>query len=156
MSFLDHLEELRVRIFRALAAIPLGFIAGWFIVERFRLVTLLKSPIAPYLPDGKLVVLSPTEPLMIVLKLAFILGAILASPVVIWQVWGFLSPALYLRERRIVVPALSVGVGLFLTGAVLAFVFVVPQALSVLFSFQTESLATMITFEKYFEFVVQL
>src|SRR6478609_3701430 len=156
MSFLDHLEELRVRIFKAIAAIMVGVIAGWYLVERFHLVALLKAPIAPYLPDGKLVVLSPTEPLMIVLKLAVILGCILASPIVIWQVWGFLSPALYARERRIVVPALFVGVGLFLTGAILAFVFVVPQALSVLFSFQTDALATMITFEKYFDFVVQL
>ena len=156
MSFLDHLEELRVRIFRAVAAITLGVVAGWFLVERFHLVALLKSPIAPYLPDGKLVVLSPTEPLMIVLKLAFILGCLLASPIIIWQVWGFLSPALYARERRIVVPALFVGVGLFLVGATLAFLFVVPQALKVLFSFQTDALATMITFEKYFDFVVQL
>lgn len=156
MSFLDHLEELRIRIFRAGAAIMVGVIAGWFLVQRFHLVTVLKAPIAPYLPDGKLVVLSPTEPLMIVLKLAIIIGCLLASPVVIWQVWGFLSPALYARERKIVVPALMAGVGLFLVGAVLAFIFVVPQALSVLFSFQTDSLATMITFEKYFDFVVQL
>ncbi len=156
MSFLDHLEELRIRIFRAGAAIMVGVIAGWFLVERFRLVAVLKAPIAPYLPDGKLVVLSPTEPLMIVLKLAIIIGCLLASPVVIWQVWGFLSPALYARERKIVVPARVAGVGLFLVGAVLAFVFVVPQALSVLFSFQTDALATMITFEKYFDFVVQL
>ena len=156
MSFLDHLEELRIRIFKAVGAIMVGVIAGWFLVEKFHLVAVLKAPIAPYLPGGKLVVLSPTEPLMIVLKLAVILGCILASPVVIWQIWGFLSPALYVRERKIVVPALSVGVGLFLVGAVLAFVFVVPQALQVLFSFQTDSLATMITFEKYFDFVVQL
>ncbi|MEO6066728.1 MAG: twin-arginine translocase subunit TatC [Gemmatimonadales bacterium] len=156
MSFLDHLEELRIRIFRALGAISLGVVAGWFLVQRFHLVAVLKGPIAPYLPDGKLVVLSPTEPLMIVLKLALIIGCLLASPVVIWQVWGFLSPALYARERRIVVPALIVGVGLFMVGAILAFVYVVPQALSVLFSFQTDSLATMITFEKYFDFVVQL
>ncbi len=156
MGFLDHLEELRIRIFKAIAAIMVGVIAGWFLVERFHLVAVLKSPIAPYLPGGKLVVLSPTEPLMIVLKLAVILGCILASPVVIWQIWGFLSPALYLRERKVVVPALTVGVGLFLLGAVLAFVFVVPQVLQVLFSFQTDSLATMITFEKYFDFVVQL
>jgi Tat protein translocase TatC len=156
MSFLDHLEELRVRIFRAAAALLAGCVAGWFLVDRLHLVAVLKAPIAPYLPDGKLVVLSPTEPLMIVLKLAVILGVLLASPIIIWQVWGFLSPALYARERRIVVPALFVGVGLFLVGASLAFLFVVPQALSVLFSFQTDSLATMITFEKYFDFIVQL
>lgn len=156
MSFLDHIEELRVRIFRALGAIIVGCLAGWFIVQNFGLVTVLKAPIAPYLPGGKLIVLSPTEPLMIVLKLAVILGCILASPVVIYQVWGFLSPALYARERRIVVPALVAGALLFLVGAALAFIFVVPQALQVLFSFQTDALSTMITFEKYFDFVVQL
>jgi Tat protein translocase TatC len=156
MSFLDHIEELRGRLFRALGAVLVGCFAGWYLVERFGLVALLKAPIAPYLPDGKLVVLSPTEPLMIVLKLAIILGCILSSPIVIWEVWGFLSPALYARERRVVVPALFVGSVLFLTGAALSFIFVVPQALEVLFSFQTDSLATMITFEKYFDFVVQL
>ena len=99
MSFLDHLEELRSRLFKALGAVTLGFIAGWFLVERFGVVQLLKAPIAPFLPDGKLVVLSPTEPLWIVLKLSFITGCVLASPVVLWQVWAFLSPALYARER---------------------------------------------------------
>jgi Tat protein translocase TatC len=156
MSFLDHLEELRDRLFKALGAVTLGFIAGWFLVERFGVVALLKAPIAPFLPDGKLVVLSPTEPLWIVLKLSFITGCVLASPVVLWQVWAFLSPALYARERKVVVPALVVGAFLFLLGAAGAFLFVVPQALEVLFSFQNESLATMITFEKYYDFVVQL
>lgn len=156
MSFLDHLEELRIRLFKSLAAISAGFVGGWFLVDRYHGVTLLKAPIAPFLPGGKLVVLSPTEPLMIELKLALILGCILASPVVLWQIWAFLSPALYQRERKVVVPALVAGMVLFLSGASCAFIFVVPQALRVLFSFQTDALATMITFEKYFDFVTQL
>lgn len=156
MSFLDHLEELRIRLFKSIAAITVGFVGGWFLVDRYHGVTLLKAPIAPFLPGGKLVVLSPTEPLMIELKLALILGCILASPVVLWQVWAFLSPALYQRERKVVVPALVAGMALFLSGAACAFIFVVPQALRVLFSFQSDALATMITFEKYFDFVTQL
>ncbi|HEU4569513.1 MAG TPA: twin-arginine translocase subunit TatC [Gemmatimonadales bacterium] len=156
MSFLEHLEELRIRIFRALAAITAGFVAGWFLVERFHLVALLKAPIAPYVPGGRLTVLGPTEPLMIELKLAFIVGCILASPAVLWQVWAFLSPALYDRERKVVVPALSVGALLFLAGAALAFIFVVPQALKVLFSFQSDALAPMITYDAYFSFITQL
>ena len=156
MPFLDHLEELRARILRSLAALAAGLVAGWFIVQQLGLVTLLKAPIAPYLPDGKLVVLSPTDPLLIVLKLAFAVGVVLASPVVLWQVWAFVAPGLYEREKKAILPALFVGLGLFLVGAALGFVFVVPQALRVLFSFQSDALATMITYEKYFGFVLQI
>jgi len=67
MPFLDHLEELRVRIIRALGALVAGFGLGLWLVQRFRFVALIKAPIAPYLPEGKLTVLSPTDPVMIVL-----------------------------------------------------------------------------------------
>ncbi len=156
MPFLDHLEELRLRILRALAGLIAGFGVGLLLVQRFRLVQLLKEPIAPYLPDGKLVVLSPTDPIMIVLKLSFVTGLVLASPWIIWQIWAFLSPALYERERKALVPSLFVGLLLFLAGALAAWVFVVPQALRVLLSFQTESFSTLITYEKYFGFVMQI
>jgi sec-independent protein translocase protein TatC len=156
MPFLDHLEELRSRILRSLAALAVGIAVGWWVVQRFQLVALLKVPIAPYLPDGKLVVLSPTDPFLIVLKLAFVVGLVLAAPVILWQVWAFVAPGLYEREKKAIVPALAVGSVLFAIGASLGFRFVVPQALAVLFSFQTESLATMITYEKYFGFVLQI
>ncbi|HEV8455020.1 MAG TPA: twin-arginine translocase subunit TatC, partial [Gemmatimonadales bacterium] len=114
MPFLDHLEELRSRILRSLAAVVLGCALGLWLVQRFQLVSLLKAPIAPYLTGGKLVVTSPTEPVMIVFKL-----------------------------------------GLFV-GLVLAYLFVVPQALRVLFSFQTEAIAPFITYDAYFGFVLQV
>ena len=71
----------------------------------------------------------------------------LASPVILWQLWAFLAPALYEREKRALVPALFVGLVLFLTGAALAYLFVVPQALRVLFSFQTEAISPFITYD---------
>ncbi len=156
MPFLDHLEELRFRILRSLGALVVGFIVGYWIVQQFQLVTLLKAPIAPFLPEGKLAVLSPTEPLMIVLKLALIIGLILASPVILWQAWAFLVPALYEKEKRAVVPALLIGTLLFLVGAVLGYVLVVPQALRVLFSFQSAALNNVITYNAYFDFVLQI
>ena len=156
MPFLDHLEELRTRILRSLLAITVCFGVGLWLVDRFKLINELKRPIAPFLPNGQLTVLSPTEPLMIVFKLGFILGLVLASPIILWQLWAFLSPALYEREKKTLVPALFVGLGLFLGGSGLAFVFVVPQALRVLLSFQRGSFATMITFDAYFSFVMQL
>ena len=156
MPFLDHLEELRSRILRSLAAVILGSAVGLWAVQHFQLVNLLKRPIAPYLTDGKLVVLSPTEPVMIVFKLGFLLGLVLASPVILWQTWAFLAPALYAREKRALVPSLFIGLILFLAGVTLAYLFVVPQALRVLFSFQTEAIAPFITYDKYFSFVMQV
>ncbi|HET8650349.1 MAG TPA: twin-arginine translocase subunit TatC, partial [Gemmatimonadales bacterium] len=157
MPFLDHLEELRRRILWSLVAIVLGCLVGFWVVQHFQLVNLLKDPIAPYLANGgKLTVLSPTEPVMIVLELSLVTGLVLASPIVLWQIWAFLSPGLYEKEKRALVPALFVGLVLFLTGAILAYVFLLPQALRVLFSFQTEAIAPMITYDAYFSFVVQL
>jgi Tat protein translocase TatC len=156
MPFLDHLEELRLRILRSLAAVVVGFGIGLWAVERFQLVSVLKAPIAKYLSDGKLIVTSPTEPLMIVFKLGFVVGLVLASPVVLWQLWAFLAPALYEREKKALVPSLFVGLLLFLTGAALAYLFVVPQALRVLFSFQSEAIAPFITYDAWFGFVLQV
>ena len=156
MPFLDHLEELRFRILRALGAVVVGSALGLWIVQRFQLVNILKQPIAPYLTNGKLVVTSPTDPVMIVFKLGFMVGLVLASPIILWQLWAFLAPALYEREKKALVPSLFVGLALFLTGATLAYLFVIPQALRVLFSFQTEAIQPFITYDAYFGFVLQV
>jgi sec-independent protein translocase protein TatC len=156
MPFLDHLEELRFRILRSLGAIVVGSVLGLWLVQRFQLVNILKQPIAPYLTNGKLVVTSPTDPVMIVFKLGFLVGLIFASPVILWQLWAFLAPALYEREKKALVPSLFVGLALFLLGATAAYLFVIPQALRVLFSFQTEAIQPFITYDAYFGFVLQV
>jgi len=114
MPFLDHLEELRWRILWSLLAIVVATVVGWVLVERVDVIGLLIRPIKPLLPDGKLKFTHPTEPFFITLKFAFVLGLVLSSPVVIYQAWAFLAPALYPREKRLIVPALSAGVVLFL------------------------------------------
>ncbi len=154
MPFLDHLEELRWRILYSLLAVALGTVAGWFLVDRVDVITLLKRPIAPFLPGGRLVFTSPTEPFLLTLKVAFALGCLLASPVVIYQLWAFLTPALYEREKRLIIPSLSVGVILFLLGAAAAYVWVLPAALRVLFSFTRADLAPIITIDQYFGFAI--
>ncbi len=158
MPFLEHLEELRVRLVRVLLALVSGFGVGFWLVQHYQLVSLLAEPIRPWLriTGGKLTVTSPTEPVMIVLKLALIVGLILASPVIIYQVWGFLSPALYQREKRMLIPSLLVGTALFGVGAAFGFGYLVPQSLPILFSFQSEGLAVLITYSEYFSFVLQI
>ncbi|MFN2316634.1 MAG: twin-arginine translocase subunit TatC, partial [Gemmatimonadales bacterium] len=156
MPFLDHLEELRGRILRSLAALIVGIGAGIWAVQRFAVIEVLKGPIAPFLPTGNLTILSPTDPILIVLKLGALFGVVLASPVIIWQVWAFLSPALYEREKKAIVPALFAGMLLFLLGGALGFLIIVPKALSVLLSIQAGNFDTMITYDRYFGFVLQI
>ena len=156
MPFLDHLEELRSRLVKAVIALAAAVGAGIWIVSQFRLVDILQGPITPLLEGRHLVIHSPTEPFMIVLQLGFIVGLVLASPVLIWQLWAFLAPALYDREKRAIVPALFAGLVLFLTGAVLSFIFIVPEALRVLLGFQAGTFDLLITYREYFAFVLQV
>jgi len=156
MPFLDHVEELRWRILYSLLAIVVGTLAGWIIVEHVNVIGLLIRPIAPLIPGGKLRVTGPTEPFFITLKFAFVLGLVFASPVVGYQVWAFLVPALYPRERRLIVPALTMGALLFLAGAAAAYFWVLPRALAVLLSFQQGVFDPLITADKYFAFAAQL
>ncbi len=156
MPFLDHLEELRRRIFRGLGALVIGIGVGLWLVQALNLITFLKQPIEPYLPDGKLTVLSPTEPIMILLKLALAVGLVLASPVIIHQIWSFLSPALYEKEKKAIIPALFAGMLLFIGGAVGGYLVVVPPALRFLLNIEPEALQTLITFNFYFSFIIQI
>ena len=132
MPFLDHLEELRWRILKCLLAIAVGMVIAWVILDKVDLIELLKRPIAPYLPGGRLVFTSPAEPFLLTLKVAFGFGCVLVSPVIIYQVWAFLAPALYERERRLIVPSLAVGAILFLAGAIACYEWLLPAALKVL------------------------
>ncbi|MBI2402239.1 MAG: twin-arginine translocase subunit TatC [Gemmatimonadetes bacterium] len=152
MPFLDHLEELRWRILWSLAALVLGSILGFWLVEHYDVLALLKRPIAALLPQGKLFVTRPTDAFLITLKLAVLVGAVLASPIVVWQAWAFLSPALYEREKRFVIPILIAGLFLFLGGALMAYLWVLPTALKLLFSFQRPDLEFIITADAYFSF----
>src|SRR5206468_4150632 len=136
--------------------IVLATVAGWFLVERIDVIGLLMQPIKPLLPDGKLKFTHPTEPFLITLKFAFVVGLVLSSPVVIYQAWAFLAPALYPREKRLIVPALSAGVVLFLGGATVAYLWVLPRALQVLFGFQQKVLDPIITADGYFGFAAQI
>jgi sec-independent protein translocase protein TatC len=158
MPFLDHLEELRWRIVKSLLALLAGFVLGFFIVDRFDIVGILKAPVAPLLETwgGRLLYTSPTEPLLLTFKLAFVVGIVLAAPVLISQLWAFLRPALYESERRMVVPVSVAAVVLFAAGVLMAYFWVLPTALRVLAGFQDQSLAPIITVNAYFSFATMV
>ena len=140
MPFLDHLEELRWRIIWSLGALAIGLILGFIIVVKFNLLHLLQQPIAPFLNGHKLVYTHPGDTFSITLNTALIVGIVFASPVIIYQLWAFLAPALHKHERKVVVPVILGAVLLFMMGVALAYFFVLPMTLRFLLNFQVESL----------------
>jgi sec-independent protein translocase protein TatC len=158
MPFLDHLEELRWRILWSVIALTIASIGSFFVVTSFDVIGLLKQPAEQYLMnnDGKLVFLAITDPFFITLRLAISMGFVLASPIIFYQVWSFLSPALLPRERRAIVPSLYMGLVLFIGGAALAYFFALPFTVKFMTGFQSDSLVQMITANDYFAFVLKL
>jgi len=110
MPFLDHLEELRWRIIRSLIALIVGIGAGITIVLSFPFMEWLERPITPFLHGHKLVFTHPGDPFSIVMQAAVGLGFLLALPVVLYQAWAFLAPALYRTERRVAMGAVVAAV----------------------------------------------
>src|SRR5688572_5131804 len=156
MPFLDHLEELRWRIVWSLAALAVGVGLGFFVVIKLNLLHHLQQPIAPFMAGRKLVYTHPGDTFSITLSTSLIVGAIIASPVIIYQLWAFLSPALHRHEKKVVIPVIIGAVILFVAGVAMAYFLVVPLTLRFLMTFQVESLEPMITAAGYFGFVTTL
>jgi sec-independent protein translocase protein TatC len=156
MPFMDHLEELRWRLLWSVLAVFIAAIVGYFIVTQLNVLGLLIRPIEPFLEGSRLKYLSPMEPFFITLKLAVTVGLILASPVVIYQIWAFLSPALLPSEKRTIVPALYFGLVLFLVGVAMAYYLVLPLTLNFSMGFQTEALEQSIVIGEYLSVVTRL
>jgi sec-independent protein translocase protein TatC len=152
MSFLAHLEELRLRIIRCLIAIGVGFAAcfwkadaifGW--VQQPLLDALRKNNL-----DGKLVYLNPTEPFNMYLKIGIVAGIFLTSPFLLYQLWAFVAPGLYRHEKRYILPFLVSTVLLFCAGGFCGYRIVYPRALDFLIGF-THRVTPMITIGEYTE-----
>jgi sec-independent protein translocase protein TatC len=156
MPFLDHLEELRRRIIWALLALAICAVLGFFVVTELDVIGLLERPFQRVMPDQNLLFTSPTTPVVVTFKLAFVVGFILALPVIAYQAWAFFSPALYEHEKKLVIPAIGIGFLLFLAGIAMAYFFVLPLGLNFLLGFQAESLEPIITIDEYLKFATRL
>lgn len=157
MPFLEHLEELRWRLFKIALALAIGIGAAFILIfsKQIDVVAILSEPIRPFI-RGKLIVTHPGDLFDIAMDAAITLGLIAASPVIVWQIWGFLSPALYKHEKKIVIPALVGAALLFLMGMALAFEYVIPVTLAFFSSFQSEVVEIMPTVKDYMGFVISM
>ncbi|MEA1996375.1 MAG: twin-arginine translocase subunit TatC [Gemmatimonadota bacterium] len=156
MPFLDHLEELRRRILWCMGVIFVGILVGFYLNSQFDLLQLLIKPVSPYLKDGKLMIIKPTEGFMIALKLSFAFGLIIASPVMIYHFWAFLAPALLKKERRLVFPLLFASLFMFILGAVMAFFITLPLGMAFFSKFQFASTEFMLTASSYLDMAVRM
>jgi sec-independent protein translocase protein TatC len=146
MGFWDHLEELRDRIMRVLLAVVLGMVVSAFFTERA-----IGLMIAPY--GDTLGLLNPTDSIVVYFKVALMLGAILASPMITYQLFMFIIPGLTNKEKRWVLLALPGTTALFFIGLAFTWVFLLPAYVNFLSNFQSSIFRTLWTAESYINFV---
>jgi sec-independent protein translocase protein TatC len=152
MSLMEHLDELRRRIVHSAIYLAIGFFVCWFL--RDRIVGFLQAPLNRI---GKsLVFTHPMDALNLDMQAALLAGAILTSPFILFQVWMFIAPGLYQRERRFVVPFMVVAVGLFLTGASFGYFVVLPAAIKILIVDFGHNFTAMVTIEDYTSFFLSV
>jgi sec-independent protein translocase protein TatC len=116
MSFLDHLDELRRRIIYSLLSVAVGFgIAFWWLEDLF---TFIFKPMQAMLPAGQeMIYTDPGEQIFLMFKIGLMAGLIIASPMVLAQVWLFIAPGLYRHEKKLAIPFVVMGTTLFVGGA---------------------------------------
>jgi sec-independent protein translocase protein TatC len=134
MSLMQHLEELRSRVFKSALAVAVGVGIGWYKVET--VIGLMEAPVQKALKnhhfDPSLIYLNPTDTFNIQLKMGLIIGVFIACPILLYQLWGFISPALYRNEKRFLLPFLFLSVILFLCGGYFGYKVVFPVAMDFL------------------------
>jgi sec-independent protein translocase protein TatC len=156
MPFLDHLEELRWRIIYALIGVCLGLAIGLYCSFKFNIIDILQAPLLPFLKGHKLVILHPMDAFSIRIQIAFVIGFTVAAPIIGYQLWAFMAPALHKPEKRVVVPVLFAAALLFLAGVALAWFYVLPMSLKWLYGLVGDTLEPMYAASEYFSFATNL
>lgn len=145
MSIIAHLEELRWRLIRAIMAVLVCSCICYCFIEE--IITFISEPI------GKLYYMQPSEAFFTYLKVSIFCGFILALPIVFYQMWCFVLPALTIKERYIAAVIVPSSVILFLSGLAFSFFLVMPVALKFFGEFGSDSLMPMFSVAKYFDFM---
>ncbi|KIH78232.1 preprotein translocase subunit TatC [Geoalkalibacter ferrihydriticus DSM 17813] len=134
--FTAHLEELRKRLMIAAGAWLVGFLACYGFATK--IYDFIAVPVKQALPEGSsLVFITATEPFFTYLKVGAMAGLLLALPVILWQIWGFIAPGLYAHEKRFAIPFVLASFLCFLGGTYFGFFFVFPNVFTFLIKFGT-------------------
>jgi sec-independent protein translocase protein TatC len=161
MPLLDHLRELRKRVFRAAIAIVLASFFGWYFYNE--IITQLAMPVCDLKAAqesgathcGSLYISGVLGPLNLQIKVALLAGVIVSAPIWLYQLWAFIAPGLHRKEKRNSVLFLISATPFFAIGATLGYL-VLPIAIKVLFGFTPNSLANLVKFDDYLDFVMRI
>ena len=150
MSFLEHLDELRQRLIRALIAVVIAVGICWnWAAQVFHFMTM---PLRQAYPDIKFIYTQPTEAFMLYMKAAFFAGLFLAAPFVLYQIWAFISPGLYAHEKAYVDPFILFGSAFFVAGGLFGHYFMFPVTFRFLGGFAGEDMTFLPRVTDYFSF----
>lgn len=126
MTFLEHLDELRKRLTHSVIALFVGFLASFAFIGRINEVVYQR--LVADVPGGKLIFTEPTEAIFLYIKIAAVAGLLLALPYIMWQVWLFIAPGLYSKEKKLAIPFALGSSSLFIAGAAFSHYVLFPAA----------------------------
>jgi len=151
-TLVEHVEELRQRVFVAIGAIAIGTVAAFLVHDR--ILDLLARPLPP--AHRHLVTLGVTEPFSVSLSVSFYAGLVLASPVILWQVWSFFAPALDAGAERHILGFAAFGAALAAAGIAFGYDVLLPRAVPWLTNFGAGNFHVLIRASNYFSFVTSV
>jgi len=155
MSFTAHLGELRNRLIKCLVAVGIGFVGSYFFKEK--LFQILVHPLLKAMGEkGTLIFTGVPEPFFVYLKVSLVAGIFFSAPVILYEIWAFVVPGLYSRERRYVVPFVFFSSMLFLLGTLFGYYVVCPYGFKFLLGFASYNIQPMLAIKEYFSFSTKL
>ena len=155
MTFTAHLEELRSRLLKSLIAVGIGFVGSYFFKEEF--FQILSRPLLKAMGDkGTMIFTGVPEPFFVYLKVALVAGIFFTAPIIIYEIWAFIAPGLYIQEKKYVVPFVFFSSLLFLVGALFAYFVVCPFGFRFLLGFAAHNIQPMLAIKEYFSFSTKL
>lgn len=151
IPFTDHLDELRKRLITCFIAVGVGFVLSYGFKEK--LFEILTLPLVSVMKGGdKIIYTGVAEAFFTYMKVAFIAGIGVASPVIVYQFWMFVAPGLYEKERRLILPIVLISTVFFVGGALFGYFIVFPVGFEFLMSFSTETIRPMPSMREYLGF----
>ena len=150
MTFLEHLDELRVRLMHSLGALVVGTIICWGFHER--IFHFLTQPLRNAYPAVKFITTGPTEAFMMYVKMSFFVGIFLVAPYILYQVWAFIAPGLYSHEKAYAAPFIVAGSLFFLLGGGFGHYILFPTTFKFLYEFAGDDMQFLPKVDEYFAF----
>jgi len=155
IPFTDHLEELRTRLIRSFIAVGIGFAVSYGFKEK--IFKILIHPLVSVMPaDSKMIFTGLPEAFFTYLKVAFLSGLLVASPVIIFEFWMFVSPGLYKKERTLLIPIIILSTIFFLGGALFGYFIVFPYGFKFFLGFANENIQALPSMREYLSFAAKM